>query len=84
MLALETLRQIVDPLSTREQRQFAIRGFAETLEWRPSYEVSGFYGDDDVSDHLIVEHGLENAAAFSFVRAQSAPQTWLRRLYDLF
>lgn len=69
MLALETLRQIVDPLSTREQRQFAIRGFAETLEWRPSYEVSGFYGDDDVSDHLIVEHGLENAAAFSFVRS---------------
>jgi anti-anti-sigma regulatory factor len=46
-----------------------MRSFAEELDWIPSYEIQGTFGVDSVAGHLIVEHGLENAAAISFIRS---------------
>ncbi len=84
MRAYENLLQIVSANATLEQRQLAIRGFAEDLFWRPSYELRGNYGAEDVVDHLVVEHGLENAAAISFVRSPSrASQLDQRQIRDL-
>jgi hypothetical protein len=47
----------------------AMRSFAQELNWVPSYEVQGTFGVEAVAGHLIVEHGLENAAAISFLKA---------------
>jgi len=46
-----------------------MRSFAQELNWVPSYEVQGNFGISSVAGHLIVEHGLENAAAISFLKA---------------
>jgi hypothetical protein len=46
-----------------------MRSFAQELNWVPSYEVQGNFGIKSVAGHLIVEHGLENAAAISFLKS---------------
>ena len=46
----------------------AMRNFVEELDWTPSYEVPGTFGVDQIAGHMIVEHGLDNAAAISFLR----------------
>lgn len=61
--------RVVDPTTTPEQRVVAMRGFAEHLNWTPSYEVQGSFGVDAVSGHLVVEHGLENSVTISFLKA---------------
>ncbi len=67
--AYENLTRIVGNTTTPEQRVIAMRGFAEQLQWTPSYEVQGTFGLDMVSGHLVVEHGLENSATISFLKA---------------
>lgn len=67
--AYEDLMRIVDAGTTPEQRVVAMRGFAEQLHWTPSYEVQGSFGVDVISSHLVVEHGLDNSATISFLRA---------------
>jgi len=47
----------------------AMRTFAQELDWVPSYEVQGTFGVSSIAGHLIVEHGLEHAAALSFLKA---------------
>src|SRR5258708_4502021 len=66
--AYHQLSRIADAATPPEQRVLAMRSFAEELNWVPSYEVQGTFGVDAVVGHLIVEHGLENAAAVSFLR----------------
>ena len=46
-----------------------MRSFAQELDWVPSYEVQGTFGVKAIAGHLIVEHGLENAAAISFLKS---------------
>lgn len=45
-----------------------MRTFAEDLDWVPSYEPGDWIGPEVVSGHLVVEHGLNNAAAISFLK----------------
>ncbi|MCH8095509.1 MAG: N-6 DNA methylase [Proteobacteria bacterium] len=59
--------QIIEPAASREHRLSAIRGFAEELGWTPSYEIELPLGVDAAKNHLVVEHGLENAAVLSFL-----------------
>jgi hypothetical protein len=67
--AYNDLIRIADIATTPDQRVMAMRSFAQELDWVPSYEVQGTFGVGAVAGHLIVEHGLENAAAISFLRA---------------
>jgi hypothetical protein len=46
-----------------------MRDFAQDLRWTPSYEVRGSFGVNTVGGHLVVEHGLENTATISFLKA---------------
>jgi hypothetical protein len=48
----EDLMRIVDNTTTAEQRLVAMRGFAEQLQWTPSYEVRGSFGVDAASPHF--------------------------------
>ena len=69
---LDYLRQAVNGEALRAHRYVAIRDFAESLGWHPSYTVDDLVGSDDRC-HLIVEHGLENATALTFLPAPDRP-----------
>ncbi|MCF0050619.1 N-6 DNA methylase [Dyadobacter sp. LJ53] len=43
--------------------------FATSLGWNPSYHLEPTKEIEDASIHLIVEHGLENTAIISFLKA---------------
>jgi len=63
------LMRIVAPATPREQRLVAIRDVALELNWTPNYEFHGAFGAEVAEDHLVVEHGLENSAIISFLKA---------------
>jgi len=63
------LLRIADSATTADRRTMAMRSFAQELDWIPSYEVPGTFGLNAIAGHLIVEHGLENAAAISFLKS---------------
>jgi hypothetical protein len=67
--AFDNLIRIITPGSAFEHRLGAMRDFAKELEWTPSYEFETGTDASFVRDHLVVEHGLENAAVISFVRS---------------
>lgn len=67
-LAFDNLIRIVSPDSTLEHRLGAMRDFARELDWTPSYEFET-RTSNLVTDHLVVEHGLENSAVLSFVKS---------------
>jgi hypothetical protein len=78
--AYSELLRIVDPATALNQRAVAMRTFAEDLDWIPSYEITENTAQDIVTGHLIVEHGLENAAAITFLKSP-ARSTDLRADY---
>jgi hypothetical protein len=65
----DNLMRIVSASTPKEQRLPAIRDFAIALDWTPSYEFHGSFGAAISEDHLVVEHGLENSAIISFLKA---------------
>jgi hypothetical protein len=65
----DNLTRILSNAASSEQRLAAMRGFATELQWTPSFELRNSYGVDGAEDHLVVEHGLENAAIISFLKA---------------
>jgi hypothetical protein len=67
--AYEELLRIVDVATPPDLKVVAMRGFAEELQWTPSYEFQASFGVDAAKDHLVVEHGLDNSAIISFLRA---------------
>ncbi len=67
--AYEDLLRIVETGTSPDLKLVAMRGFAEQLQWTPSYEFRASLGVDAASDHLVVEHGLENSAIITFLKA---------------
>ena len=67
--AYSSLLRITNEKTAHEHRLLAMRSFAEELRWTPSYEVRGSFGLNFIADHLVVEHGLDNAATISFLKA---------------
>ena len=64
----ELIRQLTsDPLSANETR-LRLNDFAVELGWRPSDQLSLPGTEQFTSGHLVVEHGLQNAAVISFLR----------------
>ena len=66
--AYSELLRIVDPATSLNQRAVAMRTFAEVLDWVPSYGITETIASDVTTGHLIVQHGLENAAAITFLK----------------
>lgn len=64
----EYFRRIIDPGTPNGERVRAIRNFAHDLEWTPSYDLERISEFQAVSNHLVVEHGLENSAVITFLR----------------
>ncbi|HXW25027.1 MAG TPA: hypothetical protein VEK73_09785, partial [Xanthobacteraceae bacterium] len=60
--AYQELQRIVDASTSPEVKIVAMRGFAEELNWTPSYEFQASFGVEAAGDHLVVEHGLDNSA----------------------
>lgn len=67
--AYDNFLRIVDAATLPDMKLLAMRGFAEQLEWTPSYEFRASFGVEAAGDHLVVEHGLENSAIISFLKA---------------
>jgi len=67
--AYDNLVRILSNASSPEQRFAAINGFASELEWTPNYQLRNSFGVAGAEDHLVVEHGLENSAIISFLKA---------------
>lgn len=67
--AYQDLQLIVADETAADLRLMAMRGFAEQLQWTPSYEFQASFGVEASRDHLVVEHGLENSAIISFLKA---------------
>lgn len=65
---LENLSRITDAQVPDEARRYAIRDFAERLDWTPSYELNAPIESAGVFNHVVVEHGLSNSAVISFLR----------------
>lgn len=53
-------------LSTYERRR-SLKDFAHTLGWTPSEQMEFLHLEDFSTAHLVVEHGLENAAVITFL-----------------
>lgn len=54
------------------QRKALLRRYAYEHGWRPSDEITRYPGTDGFSNgHLLVEHGLDNTAVITFLRATS-------------
>ena len=52
------------------QRRVALREFAAVNGWRPSDELDDYPGTTVISNgHLVVEHGLDNSAVITFLKA---------------
>jgi hypothetical protein len=56
LTAYDHFLQIVDRATPPEMRTLAMRGFAEQLDWTPSYEFKASLGVDAASDHLEQIH----------------------------
>src|SRR5271169_3603115 len=64
----ELIQQLTSaPLSPNEMR-LRLNDFAVELGWRPSDQLSLPGTEQFTSGHLVVEHGLQNAAVISFLR----------------
>ena len=51
------------------ERRRDLHMFAELAGWKPSDEIEEYPGTEDFANgHLLVEHGLDNAAVISFLR----------------
>jgi hypothetical protein len=71
-VAYDYLTRILHPMTPPDQRLPAIRSFAEELGWTPSYELPHSVVAEAI-DHIVVEHGLENAAVLSFLQPPRQP-----------
>jgi type I restriction-modification system DNA methylase subunit len=78
--AFETVLRLTSPELPISQRRIALREFALLNGWRPSDQMDGYPGTERFANgHLVVEHGLDNSAVISFLRADS-PFSTLNRL----
>ena len=68
--AYETVLRLTNPELPSSQRRIALREFALLNGWRPSDEMDDYPGTERIANgHLVVEHGLDNSAVISFLRA---------------
>lgn len=69
----ETVARLVDPHLPTTQRHLALREFAQANGWRPSDQLEEYPGTEEIANgHLIVEHGLDNTAAITFLKSNRA------------
>jgi methylase of polypeptide subunit release factors len=67
----EIVNRLTNESLTSSQRKNDLRQFATLNGWRPSDSLTEYPGIESLANgHLIVEHGLQNAAVISFLRPQ--------------
>src|SRR5687767_12543642 len=68
----ETVLRLTTAELPSSQRRIALREFALLNGWRPSDEMDEYPGTERIANgHLVVEHGLDNSAVITFLRADS-------------
>lgn len=66
---LEQLGRISNEGLSFDERRKAVLGFAQKAQWSPSDLLTDYpVGSDYAFAHLLVEHGLGNAAVLTFLR----------------
>jgi hypothetical protein len=65
----DLVAQLTQPTLPASQRRIALREFARATGWRPSYELEYPELDAVANGHLVVEHGLDNTAVLTFLKA---------------
>lgn len=70
--ATETVLRLTSSELPPSQRRIALREFALINGWRPSDEMDDYPGTERFANgHLVVEHGMDNSAVISFLRANT-------------
>jgi methylase of polypeptide subunit release factors len=70
--ALSEILMITNPSTPSAQRRLAMKDFAQRLAWSPSFDLRTEDGSSIATDHLIVEHGLENSAVITFLKTPNS------------
>lgn len=65
----EIVIELTSQMLSDTDRSRMLNDFAYELGWQPSDRLSGMTVDDFANAHLVVEHGLENTAIITFLRA---------------
>lgn len=66
---LKIVVRLTDKKYAAPERLRDLQRFAESAGWKPSDEIVDYPGTEDFTNgHLLVEHGLDNAAVISFLR----------------
>ena len=74
--SFETVLRLTNAELPGLQRRIALREFALLNGWRPSDELDDYPGTGRIANgHLVVEHGLDNSAVISFLRAEHSFST---------
>lgn len=66
--AYDQVVRLTEPTLPPAQRRVVLKEFARLTGWRPSYELEYPELDPLANAHLVVEHGLDNAAVISFLK----------------
>ncbi len=84
MLKTEDLiRTLTEPSLPSGERRNSLRQFIDVAGWRPSHEIESYPGTDNLANgHVIIEHGLDNAAVITFLKS-SQPYRKLERVDQL-
>jgi len=70
--ATETVLRLTSSELPSSQRRIFLREFALINGWRPSDEMDDYPGTERFANgHLVVEHGMDNSAVISFLRANT-------------
>ncbi|QNL18190.1 N-6 DNA methylase [Hyphobacterium sp. CCMP332] len=87
MKAFDYLQQVIADRTTDETRRVALKSFATALDWTPHSELRERYQTATAISHLVVEHGIENAAALTFLapgeRASELSASQIEKLLEI-
>ncbi len=71
--SFEIVARLTESSLPINERQIALRDFAQTNGWRPSDLLIEHPESTELANgHLIVEHGLDNTAVISFLKADNS------------
>ena len=68
--AYETIMQLTSKELPELDRSRSMNDFAFSLGWQPSDHLVDPKTSEFANAHLLVEHGLENTAVFTFLRGR--------------
>lgn len=77
---VDIILRLTDPTATPASCRQALLAFAHDNGWKPSDRIDEYRGTEELANgHILVEHGLANAAVLSFLKSTYPYSTLDRR-----